>query len=292
MLNLAFETLSGVKIFSSQTGRGYIFSDYITVYEDGTDSPFIYSWSAVKQVVEQRDSISITIDSTVYDIDRLAFGNNETYLKARAIIEGQIACYPDIEYRPMKRILPLKTIYSVCEMPDNAYVATGTYSEREINSGNVSLMNTIMSKFLWLAALLSAAALFLILNNTIGDFDKNWFYFIPISLFGGIGVGVLFHLATSLIAKYKYSELYRTDPAISEEITFIVCKEGFGAVETGCYTASDLIPWTQASYYIETNFVYVIMNNKRTIFWLPKRLFPKEMQSGLGDFIAARVPQK
>ena len=292
MLNLAFESLSGIKVFSSTTGRGFIFSDYITVFESTTEGPFIYSWSAVKQVVEQKESISITIDNNVYEIERLAFGSNENYLKVRAIIEGQIANNPEIEYKPMKRILPLKTIYSVCEMPDNAYIATGTYSEREINSGNVSLMNTIMSKFLWIASILGAIILFVILYNTIGDFGKNWFYFIPISIFGGIGVGVLFHLATSLVAKYKYSELYRTDPAISQEITFIVCKEGFGAVESCCYTASDLIPWTQASYYIETNFVYVIMNNKRTIFWLPKRLFPKDMQSGLGDFIAARVPQK
>lgn len=289
---MAFETLPGVKIFSSQTGYGFIFSDYISIFTGESDAPDIYDWSAVSQVAELKEGIAITVDGKPYHIERLAFGSNETYLRVRAIIEGQIATHPDIDYKPSKRILPYKTIYSVCEMPDNAYITAGTYSEREINSGNVSLMNTIMSKFVWLAAIVSAIIIFIILNNSVGNFSKNWFYFIPIAIFGGTAVGVLFHLGTSLVAKYKYSELYRTDPAISQEITFIVCKEGFGAVETECYTATDLIPWTQASYYIETNFVYVIMNNKKTIFWLPKRLFPKEMQTGVGEFIAARVPQK
>jgi hypothetical protein len=77
-----------------------------------------------------------------------------------------------------------------------------------------------------------------------------------------------------------------------EEITVVVCEEGFIAAETEVYDFSDIVHWHKVEYFIETNHVYIVFHKGGAVFWLPKRLFPKNLHQELGDFIADRLQQK
>jgi hypothetical protein len=43
---------------------------------------------------------------------------------------------------------------------------------------------------------------------------------------------------------------------------------------------------------METNHMYIIFSDTKAVFWMPKRLFPKEVHNELGNFIADRLLQK
>jgi hypothetical protein len=43
---------------------------------------------------------------------------------------------------------------------------------------------------------------------------------------------------------------------------------------------------------METNHMYIIFSDNKAVFWMPKRLFPKEVHGELGDYIADRLLQK
>ncbi|MCL1832639.1 MAG: hypothetical protein FWG45_07015, partial [Oscillospiraceae bacterium] len=109
----------------------------------------------------------------------------------------------------------------------------------------------------------------------------------------GLVAGISAYFFSAYRAKMLYRRLLKADPALCEEITFVVCEEGFIAAESALFDFTDIIHWYKAAYFMETNHMYIVFTeDKRAVFWLPKRLFPKEVHQEIGDFIADRLLQK
>lgn len=289
---MAFEALPGVKIISHANEKTYIISDFFSVYSKEQALPRIYSWSEIVSIAEGRFDFTIATVEDTYKIAKTEIVDVNKLLQIRALLEGAVAAHPKILYSHQRRILPPKTIYRHCDVSANCYSATGVYNEREISYSNVILLNTRLSRVFWIISALTILGVFLILYLAVGDIAANWLYYIPISAFSGLAVTMFFYIACAIIAKYIYAALLKVDPALMQEITFILCNEGFAAIESKVNTNSDLIRWSEAAYFIETNYVYIIFKNKKAVFWLPKRLFPKEKHKELSNFIASRLQQK
>lgn len=290
---LAFDNIDGVKVFSHQTKQVYVIGDYFCVYEDGNSVPLIYDWQAVTAVSENTNEFSITTnDGEHYKISKLLLPDVMKQLTVRAILEGNIARYPNISYSHQKRILPSKNYYTRCDMPEQAFIAKGVYNEKEISYSNVTLLNTRLGKLFFGVGGLIAILAFACCALFIGELDVNWKYFIPISAFSGVIVAMFIYIACAIVAKYIYTSLAKVDVALDQEITFMVCSEGFAAIESALFSGSEVIRWDEVAYFIETNYVFIIFKNKRAVFWLPKRLFSKEQQRTLSNFIAARLHMK
>jgi hypothetical protein len=103
---------------------------------------------------------------------------------------------------------------------------------------------------------------------------------------------MLVFLVCAVIANFHYAYLYKTDPALSEEVTFSISSAGFAAVESHLYSGSEFIPWHEANYFIETNNIFIVYKHNKAVFWLPKRLFSKEVQTEISNFIHTRLVQK
>ncbi|MDR0197557.1 MAG: YcxB family protein [Oscillospiraceae bacterium] len=289
---MAFESLPGVKIKSADEKQTFIIADFFSVYEKGNEIPDIYKWTDVISVTENRDVFIIVTNVKTYRISKASVPDSLTLLTVRAIIEGAIAVSPGVEYSFGKRILPPKTLCVGCEIPTDAYVATGAYAEKEVNNSNVVLLSAGLDRIIWTIFPLATIAMFAILSVFWGDVLNNLIKFIPISLFAGGAVAMVFYLVCAFGAKTLYGRILRDDPALLEEITFVVCDEGFIAAESGIYDFSEIISWNESAYFIETNHVYIVFKNKKAVFWLPKRLFPKDKHSELSDFIADRLQQR
>lgn len=289
---LAFESIPGIKVISRSAEQTYIFGDYFSVYTKGDSFPRIYNWHEISSVQETRADIIITAGETAYKISKSFIPDNKKLLAVRAVIEGAIAVNPAISYTYLKRILPAKMYYKNCDTPQNAYTATGVYNEKEISYSNVILLNARLGKTFIIISILIIVISFIFCHFFIGDTMKNWTYFVPISVFSGVIAAMFIYLVCAIIAKYIYASLLKIDPALTQPITFVVCSEGFAAVESCIYNGTDLIKWEEAAYFIETNYVYIIFKNKKAVFWLPKRLFKKEEQAGLSNFITHKLQQK
>ncbi|MCL1823736.1 MAG: YcxB family protein [Oscillospiraceae bacterium] len=289
---MAFESLHGVKVVSYMTEQTFIIGDFFAVYKKDEEFPLIYRWSEVKSVTENKLDFIINTGEVVYKIAKTCFSDDKKALAVRGIIEGIISVNPSIEYIHQKRILPPKNLYITGDISDANYIANGVYKEREINFSNVILLNTRLGSVFKVTALLAIITAFIFLHVFYGDTAKNWFYFLPVSIFAG-GILVMFiYLICAVIANYHYSYLFKTDAAISEEITFAVSADGFSAVESNLHTGNEYIPWSEAAFFIETNSVFIIYKNNKAVCWLPKRLFDKEAQTQITKFIAERLYQK
>lgn len=288
---MAFETVPGQKVFSSITGISYIFGDYFVVFTGESASPEIYEWSQIESVTETIHNLTISTGLTSYCIERSAFISDEQYLNVRAIIEGQIAVYPNIRYKFNKRILPLKFLYTNITA-DNAYVMRGIYDEKVINTCNISLVSAKYGRFIFLLAVILILAIFFPMANIVGNFRENWLYCLPISIFLGIIISVVIYLLIGIMARHKYNKVGRVDPALTKEITIVVAPEGFAAVESSIYNGHDLIPWQEASFFIETHVGIVIFRDNESVLWLPKNYIPKNQQSNIFGLIASRVKQR
>ncbi len=291
---MAFDSIPGIKVYSSRSGQYYILGDYFSVCTVDGGSPVIYKWSDIISVTEKKDGMAVcTYDGNNYTMLKNAFNGQGEYLAARAILEGSISSDAVRNYHPMKRILPFKYDYGHISDPKIVYISKGVYSEKEINNYNLAIVSTKIGKMLWLILLILSIAAFGLIFFIFGwdSVAKNWLYFLPISIFSAITLTMLIYIIIALLARYRFSEVFRQDPALGQEITFVLANEGFGAIESILYTGSDLIPWSRTRYYIETkNSIAVIMD--RSIMWLPKRMFPKEMQKEIVNFITARVKQR
>ncbi len=289
---MAFETIKGQKVYSSATGRTFIFSDYFTVFFNDNTIPEIYKWSDIRQITEKPGSFTVFTSDDEYEIPADAFSSDEQFLAVRAIIEGQISEYPSIKYKSTRRILPLKYLYKSAYINDNAYFMKGFYSEKDINSCNISLTSTKYNRFIVLGCVLIAIIIFSILcaNNHRGQ--TNWLFFIPIALFSATIVGIVSYLVLAVYARTKYLRLQKSDPATSQEITIALTPEGFCAVESINYTGCDLIPWGEASFFIETHAGLVIIRDNKSVFWLPRSFIPKEEQTAILSLITANVKQR
>ncbi|MDR0223035.1 MAG: YcxB family protein [Oscillospiraceae bacterium] len=289
---MAFESLPGVKIKSADGKQTFIIADFFSVYEKGEEFPAVYEWSDVVSVTENRNGFVIVTNGKSYRILKNCIPDSRVLLMARAIIEGVIAANPKIEYNFGMRILPPKTLCVGCEIPTDAYVASGAYVEKEVNNSNVVLLNAGFDKVIWAVFPLATIAMFAVLSVFWGDALNNLIKFIPISLFAGGAAAMVVYLMCAFAAKTLYGRILRDDPALLEEITFVVCENGFMAAESGVYGFSEIIDWNESAYFIETNHVYIVFKNKKAVFWLPKRLFPKDKHKELSDFIAGRLQQR
>lgn len=288
---MAFESVSGQKVFSSMTGTTYVFADYFVVFQGESVPPAIYDWGQIVSVTEASDKLTIAAENKTYYIERSAFNSDDQFLSVRAIIEGQIALHPEIRYKFGKRILPLKYLYKNINT-SNAYVMHGIYEDKVINSCNISLVSARFGRYIFFLALALIAVIFVALINILGDFRENWIYCLPISIFSGIIVSVVIYLVVGIIAKHKFNLINKIDPAASKEITVVVAPEGFAAVESSVYTSHDLIPWNEANFFIETHIGIVVLRDNKSVFWLPKSFIPKNEVNNILALISSRVKQR
>lgn len=288
---MAFETVNGQKVFSSTTGMTYIFGDYFVVFRGDNFQPEIYEWTEIVSVSDNNDALTIETENSSYSVERNAFNSDDQYLSVRAIVEGQIAVHPSIKYKFNKRILPLKFLYRNITTP-NAYVMSGVYEEKVINSCNISLVSARYGRFIFLFALILIAAIFAVLIGVMGSIAEDWYYCLPIAIFSGIIISVVIYLIVGMTARHKYNQVYKVDPALTKEVTIVVAPEGFAAVESSVYTGHDLIPWNEASFFIETHVGVVVFRDNESVFWLPKSFIPKSEQNNLISIIATRVKQR
>ena len=288
---MAFESVSGQKVFSSISGMTYIFGDYFVVFRSDNTVPEIYEWENISSITENHGSITITTDTATFNIGSSDFSSEEQFLTVRAIIEGHIAECPEIRYKFNQRILPLKYLYRNIEA-SNAYVMHGIYEEKVINSSNISLVSARFGRVIFVFAILLMAIFFLIIAGIMGNLQDNWVYCLPLAIFFGIIVSVIIYLIIGMSAKHKYSSVQKADPATTQEITVVVAPEGFAAVESSVYTAHDLIPWSEANFFIETHVGLVVLRDNKSVFWLPKSFMPKNQQTGIYNLIASKVRQR
>lgn len=288
---MAFETVNGQKIFSSVSGMTYIFGDYFVVFRSDNSTPEVYDWQNIVSITENHGNLTISTDTTTYFVENSAFTSDDQFLTVRAIIEGQIAEHPDIRYKFNNRILPLKYLYRNTDA-SNAYVMRGVYDEKVINSSNISLTSARFGRVIFMFSLLLMAIFFFVIASIMGNLQDNWIYCLPLSIFFGIIVSVIIYLIIGMVAKHKYSSVKKVDPATTKEITIVVAPEGFAAVESSVYTAHDLIPWSEANFFIETHMGLVVLRDNKSVFWLPKSFMPKNQQSGIYNLIASKVKQR
>jgi hypothetical protein len=303
---LAFESLPGIKIKDPIAKRSFILADFFSVYEnvdyenEENSLPDIYHWSDFLSIVETKKAFILKTGDKDRRVDREfvlsadLIPDPRAWIRVRAIIEGAVAANPDIEYTYGKRILPPKTLCLGCDISTESYIATGIYDEGEINNSNVVFLNPILDKLIWAFAPLAAVAAFAAQVFYFGEIwnTMSLISYAAIAILFGLVIGISAYLFSAYAAKTLYRRLLKEDPALLEEITFVICEHGFIAAESRVYDFSDIIPWHKAAYFMETNHMYIIFGDSKAVFWMPKRLFPKEVHHEIGDYIADRLLMK
>ena len=288
---MAFEALSGFKLTVNQTNQTYIIGDYFAVFDDDTDEPTVYEWSSVKGYSELSDSFRVTFDRGEYVLPKNAFADNLQIIHFRTIVEGMISGVKDVEIKIKDRVIPPKYNYTNADLSTSVFTGTGIYSEKEINAGSVSHIYSKLRFPIWLIAALSAVGSFCAMWGIGQKLEDNYIFYLVISFFVGIGVGVIIYLIMCIIARYRYSGFLKRDVSTAESIVFIVAPDGFGAIEQCIYCGKELIPWSFAKYFYETKYSIAIVCRDRSVCCIPKHLFQKSSQNDLAEFIAARVEQ-
>jgi len=281
-----------VKIHYREKKQTFIISDFFSVYEKGSDVPEIYKWSDLVSVSENKADFTLNTGVKSYVIPKSLITDPVQLIRARAIIEGAISINPNVDYKFGKRILPPKTLCTGCEVPRDAYVAVGSYTEKEVNNANVVLLNSGFDKLIIAVFPIATVAAFVLMWVLWGEVLNNLIKFIPISLFAGGATSMVVYLLCAFSAKTLYSRILKEDPALLEDITFVICEDGFIAAESEVYDFCNIISWNESAFFIETNHAYIVFKDKQAVFWLPKRLFPKNKHKEVGDFIADRLQQK
>lgn len=283
---MAFDSLRGERIYVSQSGQMFLIGDYFSVFENDGDVPRIYEWSEVKNYTENQSGFTIiTDDGESYSFPKSCFSGNSQAIRFRSIAEGQLT---KAKCRLNQRIIPPKYNYSSVDIPEQSFSASCLYTEKDINPGSIAHMHSKLGKLMILLGILvfllvlGAMALF-------GDLAKNWYYYLPISFFCGVGVGVTAYLISSVVARLRFADFVKHDISSLEEIVVVVAHAGFAVVEKCVYTGMELIPWQQAEFYFETKTTIVIVCKDKSICWIPKRIFPKNVQTDVATFISSRV---
>ncbi len=286
-LTLAFDSLKGERVYVSQSEQMFLAGDYFSVFHNNSEIPYIYEWTEVKSYSENQTGFTITMDDgESYSIPKACFSGVGQIIRFRAIAEGQLA---GAKCRIPQRILPPKYNYSSVDIPEQSFSADCTYNEKDINSGSVAHMHSRTAKYVFLLGGLVFVVVFLLLTFIRGEFASSWFYYLPISIFCGIGAGVAIYLISSVVARFRFADFVKHDVSSLEETVIVVAHAGFAAVEKCIYTGMELIPWSQADFYFETKNTIVITCKDRSVCWIPKRIFPKNVQNDLSSFIASRV---
>lgn len=287
---MSFDSLKGEKIHVSQSGNVFLAGDYFSVFSNDSEIPRIYEWSEIRSYTESQTGITlVTDDGDSYTLPRAAFADSRQLIRFRTIAEGQIS---GSKCRVSHRILPPKYNYRSVDIPSQSFSGYCVYNEKDISSGSVANMHSRVARFIFLFGGLTFVAVFLLLTFFRGDLSKNWFFYLPISFFSGIGVGVAMYLITSVIARLRFAEFVKHDVSALEESVIVVAHAGFAVVEKSVYTGMELIPWNQADYFFETKSTIVIICRDKSACWIPKRIFPKNVQSDVSAFIASRVASR
>lgn len=289
---MAFDALSGFKITVSQHNLTYIVGDYFAVFDDETDIPEVYEWSAVKAYEELSDHFHIVFERAEFEIPKSCFSDNMQLIHFRTIAEGMLSGRKDVTFNVKNRIIPPKYNYANADLSkEHTFTGTGVYSEKEINVGSVSHIYSKIRVPIWLIAAASAVIMFFALWFFGDNIEENYIFYLVIALFIGIGVGTILYLILCIIARYRYSGFLKKDVSTVENIVFIVAPDGFGAVEQCIYCGKELIPWSSAKYFYETKYSISIVCRDKSVCCIPKRLFQKTTQNDLLEFVAARVEQ-
>lgn len=284
---MAFDSLKGERIYVSQTATLFLAGDYFSVFSNESEIPHIYEWSEIKAYSEHQAGFTIvTDDGESHTIPKSSFADTAQLIRFRTIAEGQIN---GAKCRLAQRILPPKYNYSSVDIPEQSFSASCVYNEKDINSGSVAHMHSRTAKYMAIVGGLVFVLVFLALTFFRGGLSDNWYYYLPISLFSGIGVGVGAYLISSVIARFRFADFVKHDVSALEDTVIVVAHAGFAAVERCVYTGMELIPWTQADYYFETKTTIVITCKDKSVCWIPKRVFPKNVQSDISSFISSRV---
>ena len=126
----------------------------------------------------------------------------------------------------------------------------------------------------------------------VGITRTNWLYFVPISAAAGAITALLVHIVTQAIARARFRSIAEADCAARKEITFVVCRQGFAACESCVYESRDLVPWSEADYFIESDKMFIIYKNNMPIAFIPKRAFDKKYVGGIADIMALNLEQR
>ncbi len=286
---MAFDSLHGQKVVSDRTGEMFIFSDYFAVYNNTSDNPFVYRWDEIEEITETPSGMTFKVSENTYFVPYSSFTSNAHLLVSRAIIEGQIANNPEISYKTLHRILPIKSNYRKIGLSDTMYSGTGKYCARDINSGYAAMQSSKLSKFLWVIGLVVAIVFFFSLYIFFAEIEDNWPYYVLIAALGGTIISTLLFIIFSLVSKLRFKDYQKLDRATDEEILFIVSADGFAAIEKCAYAEGELIPWSRAELYYETKYTYVVILKDKSFLWLPKQVFEKSAVSAISSFIVSHI---
>lgn len=284
---MAFDSLPGMKITISQQPQSFIIGDYFAVFGSGSDVPEVYEWSSVKSYIEAPDSFTITlINGNVYRLTKNCFTDSTQLILFRSIVEGQLSTCPVSLKKVYRRIVPPKYNYRNMGISGNVFSATGTYTERDINSGSLAKVYSRFAWLIWLSALVATGLGLLFSLTTYDDASENLLFYICLAVFYGVVVAVVTYLICCVRARYRYANYVRSDASTTENIVFIVAAEGFAATEECVYSGKDLIPWSMAQSYFETKHSLVITLKDKSICRIPRRLFDKKVWEEMVIFIA------
>lgn len=287
---MAFDSLPGMKITISQHPQTFIVGDYFAVFGSGSDIPEVYEWSSVKSYTEAPDGYTITlVNGNTYKLTKNCFTDSTQLILFRSIVEGQLSRCPNTIKKVYRRIIPPKYNYRNIDISENVFSATGTYSERDINSGSLAKVYSRFAWLIWLSALVATVLGLLFSMTTYDDVKENLLFYICIVVFYGIGVAVVTYLICCMRARYRYANYVRSDASTTENIVFIVANDGFAATEECVYSGKDLIPWSMARSYFETKHSVVIELKDKSICRIPRKLFDKKVWDEMVIFIASNL---
>lgn len=288
---MAFESLAGFRLTISQQNKTFIIGDYFAVFDDETDILDVYEWSSVKEYTELPDCFKVTFERVEYVLPKNAFEEHIQIIHFRTVAEGMLAGKTGVVKNIKNRIIPPKYDYSSADLSTSLYTGTGMYAEKEINTGSVSHIYSKLRFPIWLIAAIAAVLSFSGVWAIGKNIEKDFILYIIIAFFIGLSVGVIIYLILCIIARYRYSGFLKKDVSTAENIVFVVAPDGFGAIEQCIYSGKELIPWSFAKYYYETKYSISIVCKDKSVCCIPKRLFQKNVQNDIAEFIAARVEQ-
>lgn len=288
---MAFCDLKPVRVFDESSGCTFIIGDAFAVYAFGTDYPLVYSWDMMKEVVEDRKSLTFKTERSVYKISKSCFNMREEYFRAIAVLENmrRAAGFP---YTHESRVIPTKDSYIACAAGKDAYIGEAIIDENDTAAAFVMLMNVKLVKLLWLIAILIMLTTFALLHLFVGVTRDNILYFIPISVAVGGIITLIVYLICHGIARSKYQRIAGSDPAAEEILTFAVSPMGFAACESCVYDCQEIVPWNELDYFIETDKIYIFYRNGSAWVFMPKKAFDKKHHSGISDMISLNLEQK
>lgn len=288
---MAFSDLKPVSAGDDKAGCTYIIGGVFAVYHAGVQTPVVYSWDMIKAASVSRKEIVLTTENNSFHITTKMFSTIEDMLVAVAIIECRQKEF-GFPYQHGKRLFPLKSMYREMSPGKDTYTGEGMLDEAETAAAFIMLLNFRLVKFLWLVAILIMLVTFGVLNLTVGITRDNILYFIPISVAAGAIAALIINIVAHAIARGRYKALADADPASRQILTFVVSRVGFAACESCSYSGRDIVPWSEADFFIESDKMFIIYKNNVPLAYIPKRAFEKRFIGGVADIISLSLEQK